>query len=75
MAKKGVGGGFIPNLGVVLYPRPLRPLRLGQEHSMYTGGDTLWYWTCNLENSTGVVRPCTRYKSTGLGTFMQLEVI
>ena len=23
MAKKGVGGGFIPYLGVVLYPRPL----------------------------------------------------
>ena len=22
MAKKGVGGGFIPHLGVVLYPRP-----------------------------------------------------
>ena len=23
MAKKGVGGGFIPHLGVVLYPPPL----------------------------------------------------
>ena len=22
MAKKGVGGGFIPHLGVVVYPRP-----------------------------------------------------
>ena len=23
MAQKGVGGGFIPHLGVVLYPRPI----------------------------------------------------
>ena len=34
MAKKGVGGGFIPHLGVVLYPRPL-PNR-GQLHAPFT---------------------------------------
>ena len=51
MAKKGVGGGFIPHLGVVLYPRPNS--KMGEKHKNHltpdlTSGSDLGRWEPEL---------------------------